>query len=350
MGQYLQTNGDYTVVASGEDAAAGGTITLNTGPQNIGQVVVTGTLVVEGETVTVSAENLDVVDNIIVLNKGESGAGISVLTKKAGIQIDRGSLQPASILYDETTDTWEFSEANILDQPTAFNYTNSSIRVRNIRTGVDQPNLTLIGENSTGVVNVYGTFTGGVTRPTAYESRVTDPDDIPNKAYVDNSIRDNPTFQIVDDNTRVIVTDKDVTGSLAYITAQTGYTTNSESAVSVIVDTNLISQFYDDKVLIGESGIQGIEIIPTLGEPEITTATGLTDTNIYVKTVGTGKLRTNRGIQLDEHTDTLLNSANTVVIYSNAPSIGKSGVFVSNDVTNDELITKNKALLLSMIF
>ena len=64
MGQFVQTNGDY-VIKTGE----GADIKFDTGP-GVGNVRVTGNLVVEGDTLTVSAENLNVNDNIIVLNFG----------------------------------------------------------------------------------------------------------------------------------------------------------------------------------------------------------------------------------------------------------------------------------------
>ena len=93
MAQFLQTNGDYTIRTS-----EGGTITFDTGPR-IGQVNVTGNLVVEGDTLTVSAENLDVQDNIIRLNVGETGPGVSL--RYSGLEIDRGTQDPASFYFDE---------------------------------------------------------------------------------------------------------------------------------------------------------------------------------------------------------------------------------------------------------
>ena len=76
-------NGDYTV-----SVQSGGVITLNTGAET-GYVKITGDLVVEGDTTTVQSENLKVKDNIIELNDGETGAGVTLNT--AGIKIDRGT-------------------------------------------------------------------------------------------------------------------------------------------------------------------------------------------------------------------------------------------------------------------
>ena len=78
-----------------------GTITLDTGVEQ-GTVVITGDLLVKGNTTTVDTANLSIEDNVILLNKGESGAGVSEGT--SGIEIDRGSLSNAQFLWDETTD------------------------------------------------------------------------------------------------------------------------------------------------------------------------------------------------------------------------------------------------------
>lgn len=77
-----------------------GTITLDTG-ELIGTVYVTGNLTVQGTMTTIESVNTTIVDNILVLNNGEtSNTGISLTT--AGIQIDRGpTVDTAQILFDE---------------------------------------------------------------------------------------------------------------------------------------------------------------------------------------------------------------------------------------------------------
>ena len=67
---------------------SGGNITLDTGT-NVGVVTITGSLVVQGDYTTVNVSDLQIEDNTILLNKGESGSGVTEGT--AGIQIDRGS-------------------------------------------------------------------------------------------------------------------------------------------------------------------------------------------------------------------------------------------------------------------
>ena len=323
MAQFVQVNGDYGIKTN-----AGGEILLDTGPQ-IGNIRVTGNLIVEGDTLTVEAENLNVNDNTIVLNFGETGAGVSL--RYAGIQIDRGTLDPVSISYDENDDTFIFAQGS--GDSGAFNYSSSAIRTRYIRTDADTDDgdLTLIGTGS-GVVKVSGTLN--------YEQQISDDDDIPNKKYVDDSIRDNPTFQIIDDNTRVIISDKEVSGSLQYLIDNTGYSTLGESAVSVLVDNNLVSQFYSNRAL-----IQDIQFIGT----EIAT-NELTNANIILRTEGTGKVQTNYGIELENNGVTPAYVVDSNIIYHNTVSTGKTGLYFTNSVDTGELISKNRALLFSMLF
>lgn len=322
MSQFLQVNGDYGVKTS-----ESGKILFDTGP-GVGEVRVTGNLVVEGDTLTVSAENLDVNDNVIVLNAGETGAGVSL--RYSGLQIDRGSLTPVTFVFDESTDAFQIAVGS---PEGTFNFASSALKLRSILTNADTDDgdLTLIG-SGTGVVKVSGTL--------AYENQVTDDDDVPNKKYVDTAIRDNPTFQILDDNTRVIVTDKDVAGSTDYIFNNTGFTTFGQSAVSIIVEGSLNTQFYSNRVEIQDLEIAGNQI-----------TNNDTNSNVFIRTQGTGRLQTNYALELEEIAVTPAFVSGSTILHACTPGIGGSGlVFVGSTNTNDELVSKNKAILFSMIF
>jgi hypothetical protein len=327
MGQFLQTNGDYNI-----KTRDGGTIFLDTG-DNIGNVRVTGNLIVAGDTLTVSAEDLNVADNVITLNfydgpVGEAPAG--VVLQYSGLKVDRGTLPPATFLFDESSDAWQIA---IGDAPGPFNYADSALRVRKILTNAAQDNgdLTLIGTGN-GVVNVAGT--------TNYELQVTDDDDIPNKKYVDDVLLLNPAFQIKSDDTWVIIGEKDTAGSLAFYSSETGLPNPGETVVSVIVDNTLNTSFYVDRVFMQDFKIEDNAITPRN-----------VDTDIYLETQGTGKVRTNYALRLDQ-----IGSipggvvSNSVLLYNNTPSIGTSGVFFAHSARSGELISKNKALVFSMIF
>ena len=93
MSKILNVNtGNYTI-----RVANGSTITFDTG--TTGTTALTGNLTVAGTTTTVSSQDLDITDNIIFLNKGETGGGITL--NQSGIRIDRGTFADVQILYDE---------------------------------------------------------------------------------------------------------------------------------------------------------------------------------------------------------------------------------------------------------
>ena len=345
MGQFLRVNGDYNIKTE-----EGARITLDTGP-NVGSVRVTGDLVVEGSTVIIEATNLDIEDNIIVLNKGETGAGVTL--DYSGIEIDRGSLGEASLIWNENiaipagssssnAGGWQF----VSGTGGVYSFSDSRLKLKEILTEdtTDSGDLLLIGQG-TGVVKVIGTDN--------YENQVTHDDDVPNKKYVDDTIQNNPTFQVVSDNSRVTVSDKErlpniaaQPGSLAYLTATTGFSTGGESAVSVIVDAALNTQFYPNR-----TEMFSLEF----NSSEITTKSGITNQNINVRTQGTGKLQTNYAVQLDSIAGTPAYVTDATVIYSATPSVGTTGVWYVNPsaearLRSGELINKNKALVFSMIF
>ena len=95
MSQTKRIGGDYTIVASG-----GTTIDS--------ALTVTGNLTVTGTTTTVSTTNTEIQDKIVVYNSGESGAGVQG-TGISGIEIDRGSVANAQLVFDESDDKFKIS-------------------------------------------------------------------------------------------------------------------------------------------------------------------------------------------------------------------------------------------------
>jgi hypothetical protein len=71
-------------------------------------MVLTGNLTVQGDTTLIENTNLSITDNIILLNNGETGAGVTSGT--SGIEIDRGTLQAQRLLWDESTGIWTVGE------------------------------------------------------------------------------------------------------------------------------------------------------------------------------------------------------------------------------------------------
>ena len=67
-------------------------------------LTIDGNLVVTGTTASVESTNSTLKDNIIVLNQGETGAGVTLVN--AGLEIDRGTEDNAQLVWDEVTDKW----------------------------------------------------------------------------------------------------------------------------------------------------------------------------------------------------------------------------------------------------
>lgn len=95
MAQTKKVTGVYTI------AATGGT-TLDS------EVTVTGNLTVTGTTNSVETTNTRITDNIVTYNQGASGAGVGG-TGFSGIEIERGSLDNALLVFDESDDTFKVS-------------------------------------------------------------------------------------------------------------------------------------------------------------------------------------------------------------------------------------------------
>jgi cytoskeletal protein CcmA (bactofilin family) len=70
-----------------------------------GDLTIAGDLVVNGTTVTVNTTELLVEDNMVVINKNETGAGVTAGT--AGIEIERGSADNAIVQWLESADKFE---------------------------------------------------------------------------------------------------------------------------------------------------------------------------------------------------------------------------------------------------
>jgi hypothetical protein len=92
-GNYVHTTGDEQI---------SGIKTFNDNVRIIGDLYVSGT------TVTINTKDLNISDNIILLNSGETGSGVTLGT--SGIQIDRGYFTDYQIIYQESDDTFRSGE------------------------------------------------------------------------------------------------------------------------------------------------------------------------------------------------------------------------------------------------
>ena len=70
-------------------------------------VSIAGNLTVSGTLTSINTTNTEISDNSIVLNKGESGEGVTA--GSAGLEIDRGTEDAAKFQWNETTDVFELT-------------------------------------------------------------------------------------------------------------------------------------------------------------------------------------------------------------------------------------------------
>ena len=89
-------NTDYTIT---NKIAPSANITLATNT-----VFIQGNLYVGGNATAVTKTDLNITDNIITINAGETGPGVTLNT--AGLAVDRGSLANVAILWNETQGAW----------------------------------------------------------------------------------------------------------------------------------------------------------------------------------------------------------------------------------------------------
>jgi hypothetical protein len=96
MATIKSLNTDYNITNK-INPLANITISTNT-------VYIDGNLFVGGNSTNVYKTDLNVTDNTIMVNAGETGPGVTLNT--AGLEVDRGSLANVAILWNESLEKW----------------------------------------------------------------------------------------------------------------------------------------------------------------------------------------------------------------------------------------------------
>lgn len=380
--------GDYRIVVGSQGNP--GTIYLDTSPNTNrtfpqGDVVITGDLTVLGKSTIVQSETLAIKDNIVYINQGETGDGVSTLGTTAGIEIDRGNATDVSILWDENLNLFKFVDAFDNFTPIA----TDSIITR----GGD---LHLISEGE-GIITVSGTVD--------YQNRVIDYDKLATQFtiqfveridsvgiiyllenhllvpgdVVDITCGSNITFN----GTFVQVIDVPTPTSFTY--ANIGLDVEVESAngtvrLNPIIDDDIIPniravadytnfllqavsinkiQENDTKVQVRDldtSGVSEIVFEVDGAQRAVINNGGISIDNINIRNnaisnFSNDNLLINSVLSIANRTGTPSTPIGYVKVFSrNTPGTGGTGLFFTNtQSTTDELISKTKALLYSLI-
>ena len=321
MSKYLHVpNGNYKV-----SVQTGGNIFLDTGFET-GTVEISGNLLVRGDQTTVNTAQLDIEDNIITLNSGETGAGITL--NSAGIRINRGTLPDSFFKYDEDV--------------AGFIAIDEASQLISIATNeIDSRTQGLLLNAGSSTVNVSPTvdyeekvFTYVAGNLTAYDAAKADV--IPNTQAVVDYVAFNfaNVFlrQIGDADSSIEIDDFENTGV--------------DSVITFAIDGNTVSRLYADRWEFDDLRFTG-SVIDTLSSNE----------DLVLKSSGTGNIRIDDTLHLNRvpsDGDASLEPSQPLdgtKIYVADQYTGKSGIYFVNDEGNrDELVSKNRALLYGMLF
>tara|TARA_B110000503_G_scaffold126064_1_gene194284 strand:+ start:37 stop:1011 length:975 start_codon:yes stop_codon:yes gene_type:complete len=324
MAQVLNLpNTDYIVKV--RDA---GTIYLDTGLTH-GQVVISGNLTVLGTQTYIATTNTKLTDNIILLNDGETNAGVTL--NQSGIQIDRGSLVDQKMVFDETL-TWTDPISETL-KTGAFTFQSLSgettgLRINSISTGGGD--LYLIN-GGLGVISVTGT--------SDYEVNVTDDDHIPNKKYVDDEILSQLSSIFQPRIEQGVI-------SKTYVEVRDFETSTQPSIINFAIDNVVVGNITQDNFEFGEIRIQNNQI-----------ETISSDQQLILSAPGTGGILVNDNMTLsltpglnDSIVDPSIPDSG-IKLYAKNSETGGTGLFFKHSNTKSgEIMSRQSALLFSMLF
>lgn len=328
-----------------------GEIVFDTGTN--GKVKITGDLDVFGETTTIESTEVAIADKTFTINKNETVGGISDLLdgydRSAGLIIGRGGEAiDARIFFDEDLNGIDSGGVD----PGAFfiglgNGEYKGIHASSIITDINE-DLYLIGQGS-GVVVASNT--------TTYERQIwqynsEDPADLEinflagaiNAGKEDALVNATGVVEYVDsyhnyffqskiekDDSSVEVFDADVDGG--------------DTKVVITLDGTNFTNFFDSRVEFGT-----LRLINDPGDIPVITTSSI-NSNIRLRGSGTGQVQIDGWQNFMLESDPLTSPAEGVTIYSKSLGDGGTGLYFYNqDGTQDEFVSRNKALLYSIIF
>lgn len=338
---------------------SGGEIILNTGDQ-IGKVTITGNLDVLGTTTTVQTNNMQIEDNILLLNRGETNAFVT--ERVSGIEIDRSatplgqtvpntSLNNAQLLFDEDR-LWLDTQDAIL-KGGLFVFKRGDGKLLGIQTNSITANgysLNLLGNDITGTAVVH------VNGADDYEERVLNytlpgfpprnDDTIPNIRavvdYVNEYFNTSPPFKIQDSR----VVDGIIELSDSILEIKDFDSDGVPSQLVLTLDDVLNTTWYTDR----------IEAHSIRWSNSAITGLGFS-TDLVISNPGTGSVKIDDSLKLSLQGLNPAVATDGIKIYAKDESVGGTGLFFVNTqssdenvTTRDELVSRRKALAFSMIF
>jgi hypothetical protein len=352
-------NSNYRLQVQG-----GGTITLDVGSvASGGTVVITGNLDVKGVQTVIESTTTTVADNIIELNVGSTGSGISsVFNYQGGVQILRGnnvSYPAAQMLFNEQIgfiDNTNGSGSVTTNGGFLLTTTNNTVQ------GVKVSKIASRGGNGVSndlVFDLQGGTTAlrvsnyNTTGSNSYINSVTLPDHIPTFATVQLFCASNYVpgsgvqGQAIVSEIKYPVTGSPTAKVTATSNTLTYFVGTTNLAVSTPTGTATAGYVSANNIEIGANGAPNTITSISTGDPRHVTSAN----NNLILASTTGLVEVSGVLQLDDQTAPTY-AANMTKLYSGATSgPGGTGVFVTNSTvqTPDELVSRKRAVLLSIL-
>jgi len=353
-------NSNYRLQVQG-----GGTITLDVGAVTSGgTVVITGNLDVLGTRTQIESTTTTIKDNIIELNVGSTGSGIAAaFNYQSGVQITRGdnvsSYPPALMAYNEQVG-WIDNTNGIGSVTTAGGFllttTNSTIqgvkvsKIANRGGNGIANDLVFDLQGGTAALRVSNYNTSGSN---SYVNSVTLPDHIPTFGTVQLFCASNYVpgsgvqGQAIVSEIKFPITGTPTARITATASTLTYFVGTTNLAVSTPTGTATAGYVSANNIEIGaNSAPNKITTLPSGDARHVTTA----NDNLILSAT-TGFVEVNAVLQLDDQAAPTYTASMTKLYSSATPGPGRTGVYVTNSTvqTPDELISRNRAVLLSIL-
>lgn len=305
-----------------------GNITLDTGT-SAGTVYITGNLDVKGTTTTVESTNTTVADNILQLNFGQTGSGISgSLGYQSGIEIRRGSLSAAQFVFSE--------QVSHYDSLTATNKAGTFVlkTADGAYSGLQLNTIVSLGTSDLVFDMQSGASVLSIKNTTSYEGRLLPISDsskdnyIPNRKFITDYVLASGGVAIVDKIYKLV-------GSTEQSRIQT-FTTNIQFVVQTIL-----------KATISGNGLDVANVNIDSNTIKNSSASNL------ILTANNNNVEVNAILNLDDQLSNPSYTSGKTSLWSKAAvGPGKTGLYFTNVniQSSDELVAKNRALLFSMLF
>lgn len=301
MSRIVNVSGDYKLTV-----ANGGKITLDAGS---GSVYVNGDLYVSGTTTSVNSTDTYITDNIITLNDGELGSGISNPSKSSGFEVNRGTLPTVQLVFNENDNAFVLKTI-----------TNTLVSLKTNSIITDGSNLNLIGFG-TAVISVAGTNN--------YELNVSNDDDIPNVKWVQSYVNEyyelQPPDSIKKNDSILRIID---------------FNDSSDAVLQLKLNDNIQAEFSQSQVSFQNLTFQSSVIDSQLGDLQL-----VSNENVSINPVLKMKFSS---FEPAINTDGIRIYAKQIT--QSNKSVAGTGIYFVNNVDRDELISRRKALAYSMIF